>query len=341
MDRTRDNNLTVMELFSALLHERACPFTKEEVESFAKDVGMEDHQAFCALVCAVCGLDSDLNPRHRLLAEKYIVPALKKLDTAPYRDDPFYKTVYLPEKARGEWQLTHQTYQPYEMFCYDDTRDLPDGREIPCIGYFTEEFCYPAVLQKGRLWMAITPNEVETMKEDIKAAHGNILVLGLGLGYYAFMTAQMESVSRVTVVELDQDVIRLFEEELLPQFPGKEKIRVIHADAFSYVEQEAAKENYDFVYADIWHDVLDGTPMYLRFRALEEHVPGAEWRYWVEKSMLIWLRGLIQEEMDAKQGSLYRYFEKKPSDVYRALPLLRQETVFLSPEWVQGPYGND
>lgn len=340
MDRIRDENLTVMELFSALLHERACPFTKEEVESFAKDVGMENHAAFCALVCAVCGLDSDLNPRHRRLAEKYIIPALTKMETAPYCNDPFYRTVHLPEKARGEWQLTHQAYQPYEMFCYDDTQALPDGREIPCIGYFTEAFRYPAVLQKGRLWMAITPNEVETMKEDIAAAHGNILVLGLGLGYYAFMTAQIEKVSRVTVVELDLDVIRLFEEELLPQFPNKEKIRVIHADAFQYVEKEAAKEKYDFVYADIWHDVLDGTPMYLRFRALEKHVPGAKWRHWVEKSMLIWLRGLILEEMDARQGELYRHFDKLPPERCLQLDLLKQEAARLRPEWVRGPYGN-
>ena len=341
MDRLSENNLLVMELFSALLHERACPFTKEEVEGFAKELGMSGHQAFCTLVCAVCGLDSDLNPRHRLIAEKYIGPALKKMDTAPYKSDPFYQNVRLPEKTLGEWQLTHQQYAPYEMFCYDDTDLLPDGREIPCIGYFTESFRYPAVLQKGRLWMAVTPNEVETMKEDIAAAHGNILVLGLGLGYYAYMTAQMENVSRVTVVELDRDVIRLFEEELLPQFPHREKIRVIHADAFSYVEKEAAKEQYDFVYADIWHDVLDGTPMYLRFRALEGHVPGADWRYWVERSMLIWLRGLVKEEMAEGQGKLHAHFSKLPESCHEKLELLKEETEKLSPDSLKAPWEND
>lgn len=335
MDRLTDNNLLVMELFSALLHERACPFTKEEVEGFARDVGMDCAAAFCALVCAVCGLDSDLNPRHRLIAEKYIAPALKKLETAPYRNDPFYQQVRLPEKTLGEWQLTHQQYAPYEMFCYDDTAEMEDGREIPCIGYFTETFRYPAVLQKGRLWMAITPNEVETMKADIAAAHGNILVLGLGLGYYAFMTAQMENVSRVTVVELDEKVIRLFEEELLPQFPNKEKIRVIHADAFSYVEKEAAKEQYDFVYADIWHDVLDGTPMYLRFRALEKHVPGADWRYWVEKSMLIWLRGVIKEEKAEGKSALGRMFAALPDEEAASLARLKEQTKSIPFQWLE------
>lgn len=334
MDRLSENNLLVMELFSALLHERACPFTGEEVEGFARDVGMDCHQAFCVLVCAVCGLDSDLNPRHRLIAEKYIAPALKKLETAPYKNDPFYRNVHLPEKTRGEWQLTHQEYKAYEMFCYDDPMDLPDGREIPCIGYFTETFRYPAVLQKGRLWMAITPNEVETMREDIAAAHGNILVLGLGLGYYAYMTAQMENVSRVTVVELDENVIRLFEEELLPQFPHREKIRVIHADAFSYVEKEAAKEKYDFVYADIWHDVLDGTPMYVRFKALEGWVPGAEWRYWVEKSMLIWLRGLIREEMADGKGKLFDLFAGEQMENLSDLDVLRQLAGRIPPDFL-------
>lgn len=322
MDRRSEDNLLVMELFSALLHERPCPFTPEEVEQFAQDLGMDAHRAFCALVCAVCGLDSDLNPRHRRLAETYVQPALRRLDTAPYRADPFYRNIRLPEKARGEWRLTHQQYAPYELFCYDDTRALPDGREIPCIGYFTESFRYPAVLQKGRLWMAVTPNEVETMHADIAAARGNILVLGLGLGYYAYRTALMENVSRVTVVELDEDVIRLFEEEILPQFEHREKIRVIHADAFAYVEKEAAGERYDFVYADIWHDVLDGTPMYLRFKALEGCVPGAEWRYWVEKSMLIWLRGLIREEIGRGSGGLQEIFAPMPACEYEDLQCL-------------------
>lgn len=332
MDRITENNLTVMELFSALLHERACPFTKEEVENFAADVGMEPHAAFCALVCAVCGLDSDLNPRHRLLAEKYVTPSLKRLDAAPYRMDPFYRTVKLPEKTRGEWQLIHQEYAPYELFCYDDPVVCDDGREIPCIGYFTERFRYPAVLQKGRLWMAITPNEVETMKRDIAAAHGNVLVLGLGLGYYAFMTARMAQVDKVTVVELDEDVIRLFEEELLPQFPEKDKIRVIRADAFAYVEKEAAKEKYDFVYADIWHDVLDGTPLYVRFKALEKSVPGAQWRYWVEKSMLVWLRGLIREEMEEGKGKLFSLFSAMPGADYKDLEALRHLAGRILPE---------
>ena len=334
MDRMLENNLTVMELFSALLHERACPFTKEEVESFAADVGMDHHAAFCALVCAVCGLDSDLNPRHRQLAEKYIMPALKRLEAAPYRNDPFYQTVKLPEKTRGEWQLTNQEYAPYELFCYDDPVVMEDGREIPCIGYFTERFRYPAVLQKGRLWMAITPNEVETMKADIAAAKGNVLVLGLGLGYYAFMAARMEQVEKVTVVELDQDVIRLFEEEILPQFPDKEKIRVIKADAFAYVEKEAAGEHYDFVYADIWHDVLDGTPMYVRFKALEKCVPGAKWRYWVEKSMLVWLRGLIREEMEEGKGKLFSLLSRHPEVDYGQLESLRQFAGCIPPEYL-------
>lgn len=335
MDRLQDDNLLVMELFSALLHERACPFTKEEVEGFALDVGLDNHSAFCALVCAVCGLDSDMNPRHRQLAEEYIRPALKRMDTAPYLADPFYQNIRLPEKEKGEWKLTHQQYAPYEMFCYDDTRQMADGREIPCIGYFTESFRYPAVLQKGRLWMAITPNEVETMKADIAAAHGNILVLGLGLGYYAFMTAQMENVSHVTVVELDENVIRLFEEELLPQFPNKEKIRVINADAFAYVEKEAAGEQYDFVYADIWHDVLDGTPMYLHFKALEEYVPGADWRYWVEKSMLIWLRGLIREEATQGEGKLGKMFAALPKEEYLSLEKLRQQAKHIPWQWLE------
>lgn len=328
-----EENLRAMELFSALLNERPDYFSASEVEAFARDCGLPRDVAFEALLAAGCGLESDVNPRHRRLEERYFVPALRRLDAAEYRKNPYYQTIRFPEKTLGGWQMTHQQYKPYELFCYNDTALLKDGREIPPIGYFTEEFSFPAVLEKGRLWMAVTPNEVETMQADIDAAFGRIAVFGLGLGYYPFMTARMDQVTEITVVERDSNAIALFEKHLLPQFPHREKIRVVQGDAYDFLAREMGNGRFDFAYVDIWHDVLDGTPMYLRCRQLEHRAGGIPFRYWVEQSMLIWLRGLALSELQAGAGQLHDLLMCRAQSPEGLLSLLSLESLHaLAPE---------
>ena len=328
-----EENLRAMELFSALLNERPDYFSASEVDAFARDCGLPRDAAFETLLAAGCGLESDVNPRHRRLEERYFVPALRRLDAAEYRRNPYYQSIRFPEKTLGGWRMTHRRYKPYELFCYGDTRLLPDGREIPPIGYFDEEFSFPAVLEKGRLWMAVTPNEVETMQADIDAAFGRIAVLGLGLGYYPFMTARREQVTEITVVERDPSAIALFEKHLLPQFPHREKIRVVRADAYDFLETEMGNGRFDFAYVDIWHDVLDGTPMYLRCRRLEDRAGGIPFRYWVERSMLIWLRGLALSEMQAGTGRLHALLMRRAKSPEELLDLLSPDALrTLTPE---------
>ena len=60
-----EENLRAMELFSALLNERPDYFSASEVEAFARDCGLPRDVAFEALLAAGCGLESDVNPRHR------------------------------------------------------------------------------------------------------------------------------------------------------------------------------------------------------------------------------------------------------------------------------------
>lgn len=328
-----EENLQAMELFSALLNERPDYFSAAEVEAFARDCGLPCDVAFETLLAAGCGLESDRNPRHRRLEERYFVPALRRLDAEEYRQNPYYRQVRFPEQTLGNWQMTHQRYKPYELFCYNDTCLLPDGREIPPLGYFTQEFSFPAVLENGRLWMAITPNEVETMQADIDAAFGRIAVFGLGLGYYPFMTARMERVTQITVIERERAAIELFEKHLLPQFPHREKIRVVQADAYDFLENRMGNGQFDFAYVDIWHDVLDGTPMYLRCKQLEHRAGGIPFCYWVEPSMLIWLRGLILSELQEGKGRLREMLMQRASSPEEFISLLSLDSLrALAPE---------
>ena len=217
-----------------------------------------DELAYSALLAAVCMLDTVNDPDDKMLYRKYFIPMVHRLDPADFEADPYYKTVKFEEKSLGSWRLARLTCKAYEAFVCGDPDILPDGRILPKIGYFERDFEYPAVLEDGREWMTLLPNETITIKPHVNSASGRVLTFGLGLGYFTFSAAQKENVSSVTVVERDENVIKLFCDVILPQFPNKEKINIIQADAFEFAKQNYPKGIYDYVFTDIWHDASDG-----------------------------------------------------------------------------------
>ena len=183
----------------------------------------------------------------------------------------------------GAFELGYASYRPYELFVADDLRAYPDGAVLPVLGYFAQPFAYPVLTENGREWMTATPNEINTIRPMAEAAHGHVLTLGLGLGYFAFHALLNPRVERVTAVERSADAIRLFRERILPAFPRPERLTILQADAFAAAPALYRSGQYDFVFADLWHDAADGLPMYERLKHME--VPGPEYRYWIEKTL--------------------------------------------------------
>jgi len=302
---TAENNLRALELFSSYLH--ICPrFAKAEDIRSLMECGVDTETAQRLLVAAACGLDSEANEQDGIMEEQYFRHAIHLLDAQECRNDPYYQTIRLPETARGKWKMGYKTIEAYELFTSDDLKVMEDGREIPQTGFFTESFRAPVVEENGREWMTVTPSEINTMTADIKAAFGKVAVFGLGLGYYAFMVSEKPDVSEVVVIERDAGVISLFREFILPQFPHKDKITIVEADAYVYAENMGDKQ-FDCAYVDIWHDVLDGVEMYLKMKRLEKHSPETKFLYWIEPSMLAWLRGMALMEIAEKaEGPMIR-----------------------------------
>jgi hypothetical protein len=212
-----------------------------------------------------------------------------KLDEKEYYENPYYKNIKIPTLKIGNSELKYEKYKPFEGFVCNDIIKTKEGRQIPQIGFFETEFEYPAILENERIWMTVTPNEIETMKEPIEQAFGNVLTYGLGLGYYTYMISEKENVDSITVVEMNEDVINLFQTYILPQFKNHQKIKIIKANAFEYAQKSMAKGQFDFVFTDLWHDVSDGIDMYLKMKLFEKRCPNTIFSYWIEKSIKCYL----------------------------------------------------
>ena len=141
--------------------------------------------------------------------------------------------------------------------------------------------------------MTVTPNEIETMREPIAKCRGKVLTLGLGLGYFAFHASEKPEVERVVVIERSRDVIDIFKTYLLPQFPNGDKIEIVEADAFVYMEEKMPHEGFDYVFCDLWHDASDGLEMYRKLKRYEILSPNTQFDYWIEPSLLSLLRHIV------------------------------------------------
>ena len=290
-------NERMIELYAAYLNNESTLVDKETVDLLCRECLVSSEEAFCAILGAAFGLDSETREEDRILENLYIRPGVRMLEASEFTDDLYYKNVRIPCVKLGDWELKYESFKPYEGLVYDDL-EIKGFYEIPRIGFFEEEFVFPAVLEKGREWMMITPNEINTMKEPLEKMRGRVVTFGLGMGYFAYMSSLKDGVESVTVVEKDERVIELFEKNILPLFQKKEKIRVVCADAFEYAQKVMPSENFDTAFVDIWHDASDGLELYVKMKKLEKNSPGTDFHYWVERTLLSTLRRMIFEQLE-------------------------------------------
>ena len=308
LKKVKEENFTFFRSVAAYLNEFPCLVNKEIMEEIVGGVSNIEEQSF-ALFLSVALSEDDKEAK--LFEREYLKKSVKKLNPDEYKQNPYFKNIVIPKKKVSTWELGYQSYQPYEGFVYDDIDVLGNYREIPKIGFFTEEFSFPTVFEDGVEWMAIKPNEIETMKPHIEKMWGDVCVFGLGIGYFAYMVSEKTNVSSVTVVERDSSVINLFEKYILPQFPNKDKIKIVKSDAFDFVKKQMAEKKFNCAFVDLWHDVSDGVDLYVKMKKLEAKSPTTEFCYWIEKSILSNIRWHIFEGIQKRieSGNFNEPFE--------------------------------
>lgn len=144
--------------------------------------------------------------------------------------------------------------------------DVPDGRSGKCAvetftikepstrmtvrpGEFIPRGTYKRLIVDGACMMSNTPMEIRTNMPILRAATGDVLINGLGLGMVLTEILKKPDVHSVTVIESREDVIKL----VAPTFADDRRVTIIHADAFTWKPPKDAY--YDAVWHDIWPDV--------------------------------------------------------------------------------------
>lgn len=228
----REANNNAAWSMSEFINETPCAITERLMKEADPSGELPEEILYAAFMAGFCGISED-----DTTINEYFHDAVHCLETRKYRDNPYLKNIKFPDTATRHWKFTHYSYRTYEAFICKDIDIDKNLREVPQIGFFRERFAYPAVEQDGREWMAVKPSEIETMRAPIEEATGRVVTFGLGLGYFAYMVSEKPDVTSLDIVERSEEAIALFERHILPQFPNKEKIRIIRSDAFWFLNE--------------------------------------------------------------------------------------------------------
>jgi len=150
------------------------------------------------------------------------------------------KQVTVPPGEKGDWRISN--------FVIDEKKSdlsvlsfLSNRRGLLPPGVYTQLTC------EGRgLVMSDTPDEMRDHIEFVIKAKGHVLINGLGLGMVLAAVLAKPSVERVTVIELEQDVI-----DLAGPHYACERLEIVCCSAFDYRPPKGVR------YGAVWHDIWD------------------------------------------------------------------------------------
>lgn len=179
--------------------------------------------------------------------------------------------------------------------------ELRVGSSVLSQGYWTGATLVtglPALARQGDVWMSLTPMEVESAQIGIGLSHGHVVIMGLGMGWAAAATAMRDSVTAVTVVEHDPDVLALHRElDLFAQLPdaARAKIRLIEGDAFAYTPDAPV----DLLMPDIWLPLVNDRRID-EVREMQVHVDAASIYFWGQELEIARHARAAGRELDAE-----------------------------------------
>lgn len=154
--------------------------------------------------------------------------------------------VTIPEGQIGPWKIQRFEISNFEATLFSIKAmhsPLKRGRILP--GTYTK-----LVHDRRGIVMSDTPDEMLDHVEFVRHATGHVMIAGLGIGMVLRAVLAKPDVTRVTVVEMDADVIKL----VSPHYQN-DRITIIHSSIFDFKVPKGTR--YDAVWLDIW-DTIGG-----------------------------------------------------------------------------------
>lgn len=180
---------------------------------------------------------------------------------------------------------TEKEIRFYNLSDYDKNGILVKTEELSgrCDDYFnknfrTGEISVPILFIDKKLWMSLTPMEIQSHYLPIKRASGNVGIGGLGMGYSLLRIMAKPEVKKVTVYEIDQRVIDFFKENFLHR-KGFSKVTFYNMDI-----RTVHSRVFDFFYMDIYQSMLPEEVVSDKLKFVDKNII-KEYHFWGQEKI--------------------------------------------------------
>lgn len=145
----------------------------------------------------------------------------------------------VPNGESGKWSVNEITVNENDSMM----------SSLRCNSRYIPVGIYKTLNNKYGVMMSNTPAEISDHLPFIRNATGHVLINGLGLGMCIKAIVDRPEVTKITVIEKSEDVIKL----VAPTYEKYDKVEIICADAFTYEPPKGVR--YGAVWHDIWQDI--------------------------------------------------------------------------------------
>lgn len=207
-----------------------------------------------------------------------------KYDVSELLNNPYYKNIKLNNVKLKDIGYVNKVLQSRK--CLTMSYVKYTGRLLECycdLGYFNKAVNIPILTENDNVWMSSTISEHRSMEEHVNKANGNVLTFGLGIGYYPYMCLLKDNVESITIIEVNQDIIDMFNKYILPQFKTDKKVEIIKGDMYDYYNREFMS-NFNYIFVDTWDSNEDGLVHYKKL--MKTGIREANIGYWIEDSII-------------------------------------------------------
>jgi hypothetical protein len=200
-----------------------------------------------------------------------------------------------------------------------EARQTPLLKNVP--GYFTPTPQQPRGWKFKKddvVWMSLTRMEVESQMMHIAAAKGHVVIGGLGMGFALFNIARKPEVTKITLLEVDPEVIQLVDKVTnWTKWQGYDKIELVVGDARDFKPHEPV----DYMFLDIWPHLGDSRALE-DVKTIQKNVQAASLGWWAQEFALVDWSIEHKIKSDNINRAAYRSFARDTN-----LPLTDQDSL--------------
>lgn len=140
---------------------------------------------------------------------------------------------FVPPRQVGAARIRHETYARH-FYDMEGVNGYASYRVVegPLVVTLLQRR-HPRDMRRWKIWMVDDPLHWYAMGQRVSdLPAGSVLVAGLGLGLMLHHMRMRADLTRIVVVEVDADVIRL----IRPTLPDDPRVEIVEADYYDYIQ---------------------------------------------------------------------------------------------------------